>query len=163
MSNKPIINKPVSNNLTSNKATNNKATSNKASNNKATNNKTTNNKATNNDQTTIKPTYSSDTVLIIVGGLSLVFVIIYIYNSYKNLYPTPTGTAAHTLCPDYWDAIGNGKCQNSNKLGSCSNVEGADIMDFGGTVFTNNNTGDYSKCKWARGCNVTWGNIDRLC
>ena len=137
--------------------------SNKANSNKLNRNNTGSNNTITNNQTIRKSTYSSDTVLIIIGILSLVFVIIYIYNNYKSLYPTPTGTAAHTLCPDYWDSIGNGKCQNTNKLGSCSNVDGANVMDFSSAVFTNNNTGDYSKCKWARGCNVSWGNVDRLC
>ena len=50
-----------------------------------------------------------------------------------------------------------------NALGSCSKTEGANVMDFGGEVFTNKNTGDYAKCKWAKSCNVSWGNIDRLC
>ena len=68
-----------------------------------------------------------------------------------------------STCPDYWDSIGSGKCQNTNSLGSCSNTEGANVMDFSGEVFTNKNTGDYAKCKWAKSCNVSWGHIDRGC
>jgi len=36
-------------------------------------------------------------------------------------------------------------------------------MDFNSDVFTNVNSGNYAKCKWAKGCNVSWGSIDRLC
>jgi hypothetical protein len=36
-------------------------------------------------------------------------------------------------------------------------------MDFNDEIFLNNTTGNYAKCKWAKGCNVYWGNIDRLC
>ena len=117
----------------------------------------------NNNQKIRKSTYSGDTVLIIIGVLSLIFIIIYIYNNYKKLSPTPTGTIMSAMCPDYWDSIGNGKCQNTNSLGSCSNTEGANVMDFSGEVFTNKNTGDYAKCKWAKSCNVSWGHIDRGC
>ncbi len=80
-----------------------------------------------------------------------------------SLIPTPTGTIAYSACPDYWDSLGNGKCQNTNKIGSCSNQDGADIMDFGGEVFTNTNIGNYAKCRWTQSCNASWGNIDRLC
>ena len=117
----------------------------------------------NNNQTVRKTTYTSDTFLLIVGILILIFIIIYIYNNYKSLYPTPTSNIVYSQCPDYWDSIGNGKCQNTNKLGSCSNVDGANVMDFGGEVFTNMNTGNYAKCRWTQACNTSWGNIDRLC
>jgi len=36
-------------------------------------------------------------------------------------------------------------------------------MDFSGVIFTNANTGNYAKCKWAKACNVSWSGIDRLC
>jgi hypothetical protein len=118
----------------------------------------------NNNQYVRKTTYSSTTFIIIVGVLSLIFIIIYIYNNYYSLIlPTPTGTIMSSTCPDYWDSIGNSQCQNTNSLGSCSKIAGANIMDFSGNVFTNTNTGDYSKCKWAKACNVSWSNIDRIC
>ena len=111
----------------------------------------------------IKSTYTSDTVILIIGILLFIFIIIYIYNTYKSLTSIPLSTVAYTPCPDYWDSLGNGKCQNINKLGSCSNGEGADVMDFSGDVFTNTNTGDYAKCKWSQACKASWSNIDRLC
>ena len=114
-----------------------------------------------------KTTYTSDKVIIIVGVLGLIFIIIYIYNYYKKIIastlPTNTGAALGTTCPDYWDSIGNHKCQNSKKIGNCSKIDGADVMDFGSDVFTNINTGNYAKCKWAKGCNVSWSGIDRTC
>jgi len=118
----------------------------------------------NNNQTVRKTTYSSTTFIIIAGVLGLIFVIIYLYNSYKatSLLAT-TATVAYATCPDYWDSIGNGKCQNTNSLGTCSKEVGSNIMDFSGEIFTNANTGKYAKCKWATACNVSWNNIDRLC
>ena len=118
----------------------------------------------NNNQYIRKTTYSSTTFIIILSVLSLIFIIIYIYNNYYSvLLPKPTGTIMSSTCPDYWDSIGKSQCQNTNGLGSCSKTPGANIMDFSNTVFTNTNTGDYSKCKWAKACNVSWSNIDRIC
>ena len=75
----------------------------------------------------------------------------------------PTATVPIAQCPDYWESIGNGKCKNTNALGSCSTTAGANVMDFSGEVFTNANTGNYAKCKWAQACNVSWGGVERLC
>jgi hypothetical protein len=119
----------------------------------------------NNNAQIRKSTYTSTTAMIIIGVLILAFIVMYLYNtyiSYKNNIAT-TATKASAACPDYWDSIGNNKCQNSNSLGTCSNTPGANIMDFSGEIFNNANTGNYSKCKWANGCNVSWSGIERLC
>lgn len=120
----------------------------------------------NNNQTLKKPpaTYSSTTFFIIIGVLLLVFIIVYSYNKYKkNQLLTTSITLPYAMCPDYWDSIGNGKCQNTNNLGSCSKSPGNNIVDFSTEIFTNKNIGDYTKCKWANKCNVSWSNINRLC
>ena len=120
----------------------------------------------NNNHTIRKQTYSSTTVFIVVGVLLLVGICVYLYNTYKafkaKLLATNI-TLATPSCPDYWDSLGNGKCQNTNSLGSCSTTAGANVMDFSGEIFTNKNTGNYAKCKWAKACNVAWSNVDRLC
>ena len=113
-----------------------------------------------------KATYSTSTVFIVLGVLALFFIIVYLYNYYKELQAKMLATNAtkpFAMCPDYWDSIGKSRCQNTNALGSCSKVEGANIMDFSGEVFNNINTGNYSKCKWAKACNVSWSNVDRMC
>ena len=117
----------------------------------------------NNNQYIRKSTYSSNTFIIIISILSLIGIIIYIYNNYKVIIPISTGPLITSTCPDYWESIGINMCKNTNSIGSCSNVDGANVMDFSGEVFTNTNTGNYAKCKWAKACNVTWGNIDRVC
>jgi len=124
-----------------------------------------NNKISNNsNQTPRKSTYTSTTFIIVICCLSLVFIAVYSYNYYKSIKLLATSiTLPYASCPDYWDSIGNGRCQNTNALGSCSKDVGANIMDFSSEVFTNTNTGNYAKCKWATGCNVSWSNIDRLC
>jgi len=124
-------------------------------------------KLLNNSTPIRKTTYTTDKVIIIVGILGLIFIIVYIYNNYNKIVasvmPTATGGALGATCPDYWDSIGNSKCQNTKKIGSCSKTDGADVMDFSSDVFTNVNMGNYAKCKWAKGCNVSWGGIDRVC
>jgi len=110
--------------------------------------------------------YSSSTVLTVVGILIFIGVCVYLYNAYKdfkNKLLLENGSITYSVCPDYWDTLSNNKCQNSKYLGKCSNQQGNNVMDFSGVVFTNNNTGNYAKCKWAKSCNITWSNIDRLC
>jgi len=111
-----------------------------------------------------KSTYTSTTFIIIIGCLSLAFIAIYMYNYYKKLKLLSTSiTLPYSSCPDYWDSIGNGQCQNTKALGTCSKDVGANIIDFSNEVFTNANTGNYAKCKVANACNISWSNIDRLC
>ena len=118
----------------------------------------------NSNQSIRKTTYSSTTFIVIIGVLSLCFLISYIYKTYMATKALATNvTLAHSICPNYWDSIGKGRCQNVNALGSCSKNNGSNIVDFSGEVFTNKNTGDYAKCKWANTCNVSWSNIDRIC
>lgn len=120
----------------------------------------------NNNRTTIrKQTYTTDTIMLIVGFLILAGIGIYLYNNYKALKNAafPTATSQAPQCPDYWESIGNGQCKNTNGLGSCSTSPNSNIMDFSGVVFTNGNTGNYAKCKWAKACNVSWSGIDRIC
>ena len=128
------------------------------------NNKISTNKTSTTNQPVKKPTYSSTTFITIVGVLILLYISVYLYNSYKaaSLLAT-TITIPYSMCPNYWDSLGNNKCQNTNSLGLCNKGAGSNIMDFSGDIFNNVNTGNYAKCKWASACNVSWSNIDRLC
>lgn len=118
----------------------------------------------NNNNSIRQSTYSSTTVIIILAILVLAFIIVYLYNNYKDSKKKVSeATRPIPMCPDYWDSIGNGKCQNTNSLGSCSKMPGANIMDFNSEVFTNKTGGDYAKCKWAKACNVSWANVNQLC
>ena len=44
-----------------------------------------------------------------------------------------------------------------------TNLSFADIQKDFPTAILDANTGNYSKCKWASACGVSWSNIDRLC
>lgn len=109
--------------------------------------------------------YSTTTIIYIIIFLALGLGIIYLWNFYTTFKKEIQGTQAmlKSDCPDYWESIGNGKCQNVNFLGSCANTAGSNIIDFSGDIFKNSNTGDYAKCKWATACNMSWSGIDRLC
>ena len=114
-----------------------------------------------------KSNFSSTTVVVIIGILSVTILAIYIYNMYKDMKEQVLDNAKNQVlpaeCPDYWVSLGNKKCKNVMKLGKCNKSEGSDVIDFDNVVFTNSNTGDYAKCKWARACDVYWGVIDRAC
>jgi hypothetical protein len=118
----------------------------------------------NSNQAIRKTTYSANTFMIIAGVLCLLFIIIFLYQQYQAVKAlTTTVTKPYPMCPDYWDSIGNGQCQNTNGLGSCSNTPGSNIVDFNTSIFNNPNIGYYTKCRWANSCNVSWGNINKLC
>ena len=120
----------------------------------------------NNNTAIRKQHYTSTVVIVIVAVIGFTGLCIYLYNVYKNTKSNLLATSAtkvYASCPDYWDSIGKGQCQNTNLLGSCSNTPNANIMDFSGEIFTNANTGNYSKCKWANSCNISWSGVDRLC
>lgn len=108
---------------------------------------------------------SSTLVVYIVTFLAIGLGIIYLVNYYRSIKAVVQSTAANVYpdCPDYWESIGKGRCRNTNFLGACANVAGANVVDFGGEIFTNANTGAYAKCKWAQACSTAWSGVDRLC
>lgn len=57
-------------------------------------------------------------------------------------------------CPDYWQLLLDGRCQNVQGLGSnCVSP-----MDFNQPQFTGNN-GLNAKCKFAKDCGLEWDGI----
>lgn len=113
------------------------------------------------------PNYTSTTAMVMVGVIGLSILSIYFYNMYKDFKAKSLEEAKNNIkppeCPDYWVSLGNKKCKNTMKLGKCNRTDGNDVIDFNNVIFTNANTGDYSKCKWARACDVYWSGVDRAC
>lgn len=108
---------------------------------------------------------TTTTFIYIMAILAIVFMIVYFYNEYKKMQEMKVkdiDEKYYSECPDYWNTVGKNKCQNVNKLGKCAVKENT-VMDFNDPVFLNTSTGNYAKCKWAKDCNVYWGNISRLC
>ena len=109
--------------------------------------------------------YTSTVVIYIIGLLGLVLMIVYFWNQYKAVQAQVAANTQERLmapCPDYWQNVGDNKCQNVFKLGNCALADNS-VMDFSDKVFQDVSTGNYAKCRWAKSCNVYWGNIDRLC
>ena len=63
-------------------------------------------------------------------------------------------------CPDYWETTAEDTCVNTHKIGKCGLTA---PYSFKGEIFKNQKTGDYSKCIWAKDCEVPWHNISNLC
>lgn len=109
---------------------------------------------------------SFDNILsITVIGIVMVFVIYYSYTSYnafinrKKPDPRP-----FPKCPDYWESIGDGKCRNTHKIGTCRTGNSPDdTVDFNSDIFTDKTSGNYMKCKWAKECHAPWEGISDLC
>ena len=108
--------------------------------------------------------------IYILGVLLVVAAGVYFWNQYKEWSAQNTLIAGEQTkqsqileCPDYWETVGKNICKNSNKIGKCSITPGNDTMDFNDEIFTNTQSGLYSKCKWAKSCNVVWGGVDKLC
>jgi hypothetical protein len=116
-------------------------------------------------RTVLPQSTSATTVVYIVGFLALALGIVYLYYYYKSFQEATVATVkyAYPDCPNYWESVGNGKCQNVNFLGSCAVTPGSNMIDFSGEIFTNANTGAYAKCKWSQACNMSWSGIDRVC
>ena len=110
------------------------------------------------------PYITATIVIYVFGLLTFILMIVYFYNQYKEIKKIQHNKKIEyiTHCPDYWQNIGEHKCKNTFKLGKCA-LDDNTIMDFNDKVFQNINTGNYAKCKWSKGCNVFWGDIDRLC
>lgn len=111
-------------------------------------------------------TYATTTVFIyVIGLLALILIIVYFYNEYKAIRAKDAEKQQDTYyapCPDYWENVGKSKCQNVFGIGKCA-VKDNTLVDFDDTVFNNKISGNYAKCKWAKGCGISWNNIERLC
>ena len=108
---------------------------------------------------------SFDNILVMtVLIITVMFIIYYAYTSYKKyVNKSTTDPRPYPKCPDYWDSIGDGKCQNTHKIGKCRTKDSLDTVDFSGEIFTDKLSGNYMKCKWAKECHAPWEGIDNLC
>ena len=83
-------------------------------------------------------------VAIVVFVILMVFIAVMMNSAQKNqAFPPQIGS-----CPDYWQKLNNGTCQNIQGLGkNC-----ASPFDF--RKMTNK-----QKYAFAKGCNITWDGI----
>lgn len=104
----------------------------------------------------------SMTIIFLVGG----FVIYYLYKAYKDANNSLKKKDDRPIpkCPDYWESIEEGKCQNTHKISKCNLDPYPDnIANFNDAMFTNKVSGNYMKCKWSKECHAPWEGIDDLC
>jgi hypothetical protein len=96
-------------------------------------------------------------IAIIILIIMLIIIGIALSKSTKENWPPIIGA-----CPDYWiDISGNGsECINSQHLGTCNLPSETDKnpKNFNQPPF-NGSSGNCSKYKWSKGCNVTWDGI----
>ena len=90
--------------------------------------------------------------MILIVALTFIGLALYRQN-YKSDYPPIIAN-----CPDYWiDSSGNGAACNqdsNNPVGTCT-VQ----MDFTAPQWKNASTGNCTKFKWAKSCNLSWDGI----
>lgn len=114
-----------------------------------------------------KTFFSTSTFTIIIIILFVFLLGVYLYRAYKDFQNKAKNRedeyAVIAQCPDYWEIVEDNKCRNTHFLGSCSNNVDNDIMDFSDEIFTNPKSGDYAKCQWAKGCNVEWRGVKKVC
>ena len=53
-------------------------------------------------------------------------------------------------CPDFWTMSDDGKCKNTNNLGTCSDMNEMDFTDYDACA----------KYKWTKKCGVTWDGLN---
>ena len=92
--------------------------------------------------------------VILIIALSFIGLALY-RQKYKSDFPPIIAN-----CPDYWiDVSGNGKeCKPdtnpNNQVGNCTSP-----MDFTTPQWNGVGTGNCSKSKWAKSCNLSWDGI----
>ena len=93
----------------------------------------------------------------LIISLIIIFIIIsiyYIIKFIKIFKKTSSSDWPPVIlnCPDYWNDLGDGNCENIHNLGNCSGIK--DFSSF---------KDDIDKCEFVRKCNITWEGIDRKC
>ena len=128
-----------------------------------------NNRAMNNNRVmnNNKKFFDTSTFVIIIVVLFVSIFIIYTYRAYKTFQNKAKEEqklqSRPAKCPDYWEVGDGNVCKNVHLLGSCSNTVDNNQMNFDDEIFTHPRTGNYAKCKWAKGCNLEWQGVNNLC
>lgn len=104
----------------------------------------------------------------LIGILIVIFIIMgtyywHVYSEYKKTKDLHQKARIASICPDYWENIGDGKnitqrCKNVQKIGRC-NITGTQTKDFGNELYKD----PIAKCKWSKYCRAPWEGISHLC
>jgi hypothetical protein len=125
---------------------------------------------------TTKQYMNANTFIIALVVISVVIAAIYFYQSYKKTAKARLEKEEKAYspnhCPDYWELVRREKddkgreysvCKNTHKLGLCALDPERNTFSFDDELFVNPNSGDLSKCKWAKQCGVSWTGYDNKC
>ena len=103
-------------------------------------------------------------IILVIATLVLILLLVLIGFTLSKSKKSEAWPPIVGACPDYWiDLSGNGEsCFNSHKLGKCNlpgdGNDNNNTMNFNQSPF-NTDTGNCSKYKWAKNCQVTWDGI----
>jgi len=92
------------------------------------------------------------TAVIILVIMLIIIAILIKQGKDKEIYPPQIGA-----CPDYWQKLQDGRCQNVQGLGdSCPSP-----MDFSTPQYTGSDWRE-KRCKFAKGCGIEWDGISNV-
>jgi len=126
----------------------------------------------------------SFTIILIIG--CVIFLVVYYWlqwRKYSDEQMRLTWPRHINSCPDYWNHLGRGICQNKFEIGKigdlkCGNNAGrtvdftseldnvqATAVEDEEELYKEMNTKEFrtAKCNWAKHCNVSWEGVDKLC
>jgi hypothetical protein len=91
------------------------------------------------------------TVFLVIFVLCMLLIAFSIYrNKYNTDYPPVISD-----CPDYWEFLEDGSCQNTHYLGSS---QCATNMDFTIPLYSGS-SGMCQRQTWAKSCGIVWDGI----
>ena len=119
---------------------------------------------------------TSNVFIIVIIVIFIIYTLYYIYSVMnavkKNRNKKAKANLTSGVCPNYWESVKVTKdiegnlihtCRNKHFLGSCSLTPGQNEFTFSDDIFTNSQTSDMAKCKFAKQCDLTWTGYDNLC
>ena len=95
--------------------------------------------------------------VLMVAIVIFIFIMVLIAVVMKESTSTLTFPPQVGGCPDFWQKLLDGRCQNVQGLGSNC----ASPMDFNTQNFEGD-AGRESKCKFAKGCEIEWDGITNV-
>lgn len=111
-----------------------------------------------------KKQYLSGSTMVAISAIVIILLIlIYLFKEFKRIRNSKKKDNMKQYepadCPDYWELV-NGKCRNLHEIGKCGKENDVSFED---PIFTNESTGNYMKCRWAKDCSAPWEHISNLC
>ena len=92
--------------------------------------------------------------VLMIAIVIFIFIMLIVAAMMRNATGTQAFPPQIGACPDYWQLLLDGRCQNVQGLGSnCQSP-----VDFNTPQFTGDK-GATARCKFAKGCDIEWDGI----